>query len=96
MKKQKKLLSFFIFLIILINILPIFTFAHSGRTDSQGGHYDRSTGGYHFHHGRPAHYHINGICPYSTTTNTKKNNTSNTYNNYNTNKNINNSSYENN
>lgn len=28
--------------------------AHSGRTDSSGGHYNRSTGEYHFHDGRYA------------------------------------------
>lgn len=56
---MKKLL--FIFLVLLL-ILPVS--AHSGRTDSQGGHYDHSTGEYHFHHGYPAHQHVNGICPY--------------------------------
>ena len=24
-------------------------FSHSGRTDSSGGHYNRKTGGYHYH-----------------------------------------------
>ncbi len=38
--------------------------AHSGRSDSSGGHYDRATGEYHYHHGYPAHQHENGICPY--------------------------------
>lgn len=44
--------------------------AHSGRTDSQGGHYDSETGEYHYHHGYPAHQHydIDGDgkpdCPY--------------------------------
>lgn len=38
--------------------------AHSGKTDAWGGHYDYSTGEYHFHHGYPAHQHINGVCPY--------------------------------
>lgn len=38
--------------------------AHSGRTDAKGGHYDRSTGEYHYHHGYPAHQHPNGVCPY--------------------------------
>lgn len=38
--------------------------AHPGRTDSNGGHYNRSTGEYHYHHGYPAHDHKNGICPY--------------------------------
>ena len=37
---------------------------HSGGTDAQGGHHDRKNGGYHFHHGKPAHQHPNGVCPY--------------------------------
>lgn len=45
--------------------------AHPGRTDSRGGHYDRSTGEYHYHHGYSAHQHydIDGDgkkdCPYN-------------------------------
>lgn len=39
-------------------------FAHGGDTDSKGGHYDRSTGLYHYHHGYSAHQHPNGVCPY--------------------------------
>lgn len=31
-------------------------FAHSGRTDSNGGHYDRSTGIYHYHNGGETQY----------------------------------------
>lgn len=42
--------------------------AHSGRTDSRGGHHDYKNasglGSYHYHHGYPAHLHENGICPY--------------------------------
>lgn len=38
--------------------------AHAGRNDANGGHWDRSTGEYHYHHGYPAHQHTNGICPY--------------------------------
>ena len=38
--------------------------AHAGRTDAAGGHWDRSSGTYHYHHGYPAHQHTNGICPY--------------------------------
>ena len=38
--------------------------AHSGRTDARGGHYDKSTGEYHYHHGFPAHQHTGGVCPY--------------------------------
>lgn len=53
--------------------LPIFAIAlmmalnaaaHSGRTDSQGGHNDHINGGYHFHHGEGPHQHPNGVCPY--------------------------------
>lgn len=38
--------------------------AHGGKTDSKGGHTDRSTGEYHYHHGYSAHQHPNGVCPY--------------------------------
>lgn len=38
--------------------------AHPGRTDKNGGHYNHSTGEYHYHHGYPAHQHIDGVCPY--------------------------------
>lgn len=45
-------------------------FAHSGRTDSSGGHRDNKNasglGSYHYHcGGYPAHLHTNGVCPYS-------------------------------
>ena len=36
---------------------------HGGGTDANGGHYNRSTGEYHYHHGHRAHSHANG-CPY--------------------------------
>lgn len=48
-------------------VLACPAFAHSGRTDSKGGHYDRSTGEYHYHHGYKAHQHENGVCPYDYT-----------------------------
>lgn len=44
--------------------------AHPGRTDSNGGHTDHSTGEYHYHHGYSAHdhYDMDGDgdidCPY--------------------------------
>ena len=43
--------------------------AHSGRTDSNGGHRDNKNksglGYYHYHcGGHPAHLHENGVCPY--------------------------------
>lgn len=45
-------------------------FAHSGRTDSGGGHRDNQNrsglGNYHYHcGGYPAHLHENGVCPYT-------------------------------
>lgn len=42
----------------------IVSFAHRGKTDSEGGHYDHDSGEYHYHHGYPAHQHINGVCEY--------------------------------
>lgn len=47
---------------LLILLLTITASAHSGRTDSNGGHYNNSTGEYHYHHGYSAHQHydING------------------------------------
>lgn len=70
-----------IFIIALICLLFVFLsplnigYAHSGGTDENGGHYDHSTGEYHYHHGYPAHQHPNGKCPYAfddnTDTNTK-------------------------
>ncbi len=47
-----------------------FSYAHSGRTDSSGGHRDNKNksglGSYHYHcGGYPAHLHNNGGCPYT-------------------------------
>lgn len=43
--------------------------AHSGGTDSQGGHHDYKNvsglGSYHYHHGMGPHLHPGGVCPYS-------------------------------
>lgn len=60
---RKIFLIFTIFLVICsYTTLGI---AHSGRTDSSGGHYDSSTGEYHYHHGYSAHQHnADGSCPY--------------------------------
>lgn len=39
-----------LFLCIFFGLqFPAFAFAHGGRTDSSGGHYNRRTGKYHFH-----------------------------------------------
>lgn len=54
-----------IFLLLLVTmVVYINVSAHSGGTDGQGGHYNRSTGEYHYHHGESEHQHPNGICPY--------------------------------
>lgn len=60
---MKKILCIITAIICLFSF-PLLCFAHSGRTDSSGGHHDRSTGEYHYHHGYSAHQHPNGICPY--------------------------------
>lgn len=58
---MKKVVSIIFILICTVSTL---SYAHSGRTDFNGGHYDNSTGEYHYHHGYSAHQHVNGLCPY--------------------------------
>jgi len=60
---RKTITIIVVFFVVLL--IPILSFAHSGRTDAAGGHYDRQNGGYHYHHGYGAHQHPNGVCPYS-------------------------------
>ena len=66
MNKKK---TFWILCFILLFLFPLNSFAHSGRTDAQGGHHDYQNksglGSYHYHHGMGAHLHPNGVCPYS-------------------------------
>jgi uncharacterized protein YgiM (DUF1202 family) len=47
---MKKQLSLFLF----ISLLSLFMYSHSGRTDSNGGHWDRKAGTYHYHNGGKA------------------------------------------
>lgn len=63
MKIKNFLWLFIVSCTILVLIMPVY--AHQGRTDANGGHYDNETGEYHYHHGYEAHHHINGICPYN-------------------------------
>lgn len=65
MKKMKtnKLLLLILCTVAIFSI-PIIAFAHPGKTDEYGGHWDRRAGEYHYHHGYPAHQHIDGYCPY--------------------------------
>lgn len=51
-------------IIVLLLVLTVPAYAHPGKTDANGGHYNRSTGEYHYHHGHPEHQHIDGFCPY--------------------------------
>lgn len=50
---------------ILLAVCCVPVGAHSGNTDVNGGHYDHSTGDYHYHHGYSAHDHKDGKCPYA-------------------------------
>lgn len=47
MKRFSKIFS----LVVLIAVATTTSLAHSGRTDSKGGHYNRKTGVYHYHNG---------------------------------------------
>lgn len=82
MRKNKgKILSIFLIVLSLISI-QINAYAHSGRTDSRGGHKDNKNksglGSYHYHcGGHPAHLHTNGVCPYSSSSSSSKSSTSN-------------------
>ena len=66
--KLKKIASILCALVILACCSPA-GYAHSGRTDGQGGHRDNRNasglGSYHYHHGYSAHLHPNGYCPYT-------------------------------
>ena len=41
----------------LFLVFALFSLLHSGRTDANGGHWDHSSGEYHYHHGYSAHDH---------------------------------------
>lgn len=69
MNKIKKLVTVILCVSLLLQCNV--SLAHSGRTDSNGGHHDYKNvsglGSYHYHHGLGPHLHPNGICPYSST-----------------------------
>jgi len=73
--KKLKIIVLILFCTLFISFSLTTIYAHKGRTDSNGGHYNRSTGEYHYHHGHSAHQHPNGICPYSNNTNKDDNTT---------------------
>ncbi len=55
-----------------------YAYAHSGRTDSNGGHKDNKNksglGSYHYHHGYGPHLHPGGVCPYDSSINNAEEN----------------------
>ena len=60
---MKKLVCFLSIAVIMLGSV-VTALAHPGRTDGKGGHYNRDTGEYHYHHGYSAHQHDGGACPY--------------------------------
>ena len=61
---MRRLIIFVFSIVLLVPLLSSVAYAHPGKTDSNGGHYDRDSGEYHYHHGYPAHQHTDGKCPY--------------------------------
>ncbi len=66
---MKRFSIFLMCLCMMFNCFVLLTFAHSGKTDANGGHTNYATGEYHYHHGESAHQHPNGKCPYETKNN---------------------------
>ena len=69
MKRTTRIVLALLTVISLCISLALVSVAHSGRTDSSGGHNDNKNasglGGYHYHcGGYPAHLHDGGYCPY--------------------------------
>lgn len=74
---KRKVKFYACLILIIISILTVQTaYAHSGRTDSSGGHKDSKNksglGSYHYHHGLGPHLHSGGKCPYAPATPTPK------------------------
>lgn len=69
--KRRRSLAPFAFCVLVFILAAAFcalpAYAHPGRTDANGGHWDHSSGEYHYHHGYPAHQHPGGVCPYGST-----------------------------
>lgn len=81
MKKYCKKIMSIVLIITGILSISVYSYSHSGRTDSNGGHKDKNNksglGGYHYHcGGYPAHLHPNGVCPYSSSSSSKETSTS--------------------
>ena len=79
-KNKKKIISILLIILSIISI-GVNAYAHSGRTDSSGGHKDNNNksglGSYHYHcGGHPAHLHTNSVCLYSSSSSASKSSTS--------------------
>ncbi len=61
---------------IAVTLNSSITFAHSGRTDSNGGHYNRKTGEYHYHNGGSATKSSSSSTSSSTSSSSKNTSTS--------------------
>ena len=82
MKKNKKKVFIIFLATLFITMVGTMTFAHAGRTDSNGGHKDKNNvsglGPYHYHcGGYPAHLHPDGKCPYSSSSGKSQSKTNN-------------------
>lgn len=76
MEKNKKKIISIIVIIVSVLCMGSLTYAHSGKTDSKGGHKDNKNksglGSYHYHcGGYEAHLHPDGVCPYSSNASSK-------------------------
>lgn len=92
MKRKNGKIIWGLLTILSIIVICSNAYAHSGRTDSSGGHRDNKNksglGSYHYHcGGHPAHLHPNGVCPYTSSKKSTSNSSSNTKTNTKTNTN---------
>lgn len=81
MKRNMKRIISVLMAIVTIICMGNYTYAHSGRTDANGGHRDNNNksglGSYHYHcGGHPAHLHTNEVCPYSSSSSLSNSSTS--------------------
>lgn len=75
--RNSKIIKILIISMSILLLTQTAIFAHSGRTDSKGGHKDNKNksglGSYHYHcGGYPAHLHKNGVCPYKSSSSSSK------------------------
>lgn len=81
MKNNRTKIISILLIVLSVILMGVNVYAHSGKTDSRGGHKDNKNksglGSYHYHcGGYPAHLHTNGVCPYSSSSSSNKTSTS--------------------